>query len=546
MIRAISTISGRMTMTTFETTRRGALASGAAALTLAAASRAVAQAPQRTLVIGKNIADIISLDPAQTFEFTGGEIVSNLYDRLVQYDVDDTSRLLPALAERWRVEGDGKTIVFTLRDAKFASGNPVRPEDVVFSFSRVITLKKSPAFILAQLGWTPENVAEMVRKTGERDVTVRFTGNFSAAFALNAIAARPGAIVDQVEAMKNAKDGDLGNAWLGQNSAGSGPFRLVRVRAAEIVTLAANPNHFRGAPALQQVIYRHVPEAGAQRLMLEKGDIDIARDLGPDDVDAIANQTALKVDRFPAATIHFFTLNLKHEKLRSPALWEAMRYLVDYDGIANKLLRGTARVHQAFLPVGFAGAVTETPFKLDIAKAKEILAKAGIGETTVDMDVIDGSPFPQVAQILQANMAAAGIRVQIVPGAAAQVISKYRARNHQMMLIYWNPDFMDPHSNAKAFSYAVDIADGSPQSTTTWRNHWLIPELSKRTMDALAEPDPAKRPALYAALQKDVQRESPIVIMYQAQNVTARRANVSGYKQGPVNDLILYHGVNKS
>lgn len=506
---------------------------------------AAAQVPARTLVVAKNIDDIISLDPAQTFEFTGGEILANIYDRLVQYDVEDPTRLQPSLAASWQVGADGKTIAFTLRDAKFASGNPVRPEDVVFSFTRVIKLKKSPAFILAQLGWTPENVEQMVRKTGDREVTVAFTGNFSAAFALNAIAARPGAIVDQVEAMKNEKNGDMGNEWLGQNSAGSGPFRLQRVRAAENATLAANPTHFRGAPALQQVIYRHVPEAGAQRLLLEKGDVDIARDVGPDDLEVLSKAAGLRVERYPAATIHFFTLNLKHDKLKNPAIWEAMRWLVDYEGMAQKLLRGTMRVHQAYLPVGFPGAVQDTPYRLDVAKARDILAKAGIQNLEVDMDVIEGQPFAGIAQTLQSNMAQAGIKLNLVTGAAAQVISKYRARNHQMMLIYWNPDFMDAHSNAKAFSYATDISDGSPQSTTTWRNNWLIPELSKRTMDALGESDPAKRAAMYRDLQKDVMAQSPIVIMFQATNAVAMRANVQGYKQGVVNDLILYRGVSK-
>ena len=518
-----------------------------AALALAAllAAPAQAQIPPCTLVVAKNIADIISLDPAQTFEFTGGELVSNIYDRLVQYDVDDPSKLNPGLAESWSVGGDGKTIVFKLRDARFASGNPVRPEDVVFSISRVIRLNKAPAFILAQLGWKPDTVEQMVRKTGEREVTVSFVGDFSAAFALNAIAARPGAVVDQVEVMKNEAGGDLGNAWLGKNSAGSGPFRLQRITPSEAAVLAANPTHFRGPPALQQVIYRHVPEAGAQRLMVEKGDADIARDLTPDELEALAGKPGIKVERFPAATIHFFTFNLKHEKLRNPALWEAAKYLVDYEGMARTLLRGTMRVHQAYLPVGFAGAVEDTPYRLDVAKAKEILAKAGISGLEAEMDVIDGQPFNGIAQSLQATMAQAGIKLSIAPGAAAQVISKYRARNHQIMLIYWNPDFMDPHSNAKAFSYATDVSDAAPQSTTTWRNNWLIPELSKRTMAALAENDPARRAAMYGELQRDVMKESPIVIMFQATNAAALRAGVTGYKQGPVNDLILYRAVTK-
>ncbi len=199
-------------------TRRQFTAASLATLATPALGRmAQAQVPARALVVAKNIDDLISLDPAQTFEFTGGEIVANLYDRLVQYDIEDPTRLLPGLAESWRVSDDGKTIVFTLRQAQFASGNPVRPEDVVFSFHRVIRLNKAPAFILSQLGWNAGNIEQLIRKTGEREVTGTFTGDFSAAFVLNALGARPAAIVDQVEAMRNARDGDFGNAWLGQN-----------------------------------------------------------------------------------------------------------------------------------------------------------------------------------------------------------------------------------------------------------------------------------------------------------------------------------------
>jgi len=512
-----------------------------------AGRRAEAQVPARTLVVAKNIDDIISLDPAQTFEFTGGELVANIYDRLVQYDVEDPTRLQPSLAESWRVGPDGKTIIFTLREgAVFASGNPVRPEDVEFSFRRVIRLNKPPAFILAQMGWRPDNVDQLIRKTGPREVSVTYTENFSPAFVLNALGARPAAIVDQVEAMAHEQNGDLGNAWLGQNSAGSGAFRLARLRASESVALAANPRHFRGAPALEQVILRHVPEPGSQRLLLERGDIDIARDLGPDELAAVAQRQGLKVERFPQATIHFFTLNLRHERLRNPALWEAMRWLVDYDGIADRLLRGQMRVHQAFLPVGFPGALTDRPYRLDVARAREILARAGLQDgIAVEMDVISGAPFMDIAQSIQQTMAQANIRLTLVPGTSAQVITKYRARNHQMMLIYWNPDFMDPHSNAKAFAYNTNNADDAPQSTTTWRNSWLIPELSRRTVEALTAPDAAQRARLYEALQRDVQRESPIVIMFQAQAAAGMREVVRGYRQGPTNDLILYRGVAK-
>jgi peptide/nickel transport system substrate-binding protein len=506
-----------------------------------------AKTPANVLVVAKNIDDIVSLDPGQAYEFTSGEVVVNLYDRLVQYNPVDLSKVDPGLAESWKISDDGKTITFKLRGGvKFASGNPLRPEDVVFSFKRLIVLKKAPAFILAQFGWTPDNVEQMVKKVSADEVAVTLADNFAPSFVLNALAARPGSIVDEVEAMKNAKDGDFGNAWLTRNSAGTGPYVLRAWRAGEGVTLEANPTHFRGAPKLRQVVLRHVAEAGAQRLLIENGDADIARNLGPDQIEALKGKAGVSIENYPQAAVHFLSFNIKHEKLKNPALWEALRYLIDYDGIATTLLRGQMKVHQAFWPSGFAGSVEDKPYKLDVAKAKEILAKANIQPgLSIDMDMISSAPFTDIAQSIQSSMAQAGIKLNLIPGSSAQVITKYRARNHEAMLLYWGPDFMDPHSNAKAFAYNVDNSDGAPQSTTTWRNSWAPADLSAKTRAALVERDPGKRLDMYRELQRATMKDAPWAITFQAQAQVALRSEVKGFVHGPVSDLVFYREVTK-
>ena len=523
------------------------LLSAALFLSLAALPAAMAKTPANVLVVAKNIDDIVSLDPAQAFEFTSGEIVANIYDRLVEYTPGNLEKLTPALAESWAVSADGKTITFKLRaGAKFASGNPVRPEDVVFSFRRVILLKKAPAFILGQFGWTADNIDAMVRKASDSEVAVTIGETFAPSFVLNALAARPGSIVDEKTVSANVKDGDFGNAWLTRNSAGSGSFTLRSWRAGEGVVLDANPQTFRGAPKIRQVAFNHVAEAGAQRLLIEKGDIDVARNLGPDQIEALKGAAGLRVENYPQAALHFLSFNQKQEKLRDPAVWEAAKYLIDYDGIATSLLRGQMKVQQAFWPSGFAGSVEDRPYKLDVAKAKDILAKAKVAPgLTIDMDMISSAPFTEMAQSMQATFAQGGIKLNLVPGTSAQVITKYRARGHEAMLLYWGPDFMDPHSNAKAFAYNVDNADAAAQSTTAWRNGWLIPELSARTRAALVEPDAAKRLDMYRDLQRAVMKDSPWAMTFQAQAQVALRAEVKGFIHGPVSDLVLYRDVSK-
>ena len=95
---------------------------------------AYAATPADTLVVAQNIDDIVAIDPAQAYEFSSGEYVTNTYDRLVQYDATDTETLAAGLASEWTVDATAKTITFKLRDAKFTTGNPVRPQDVLFSW----------------------------------------------------------------------------------------------------------------------------------------------------------------------------------------------------------------------------------------------------------------------------------------------------------------------------------------------------------------------------------------------------------------------------
>lgn len=504
-----------------------------------------AKIPDNLLVVAKNIEDIVSLDPAEAFEFSGGEVVANIYLPLVQYDIKDPSQVIPAVASSWAATEDGKGILFTLdNDMKFASGNPVTFDDVLFSFERVLKLKKAPEFILSQLGWSVDNINEMVSSPESGKVLVKWAGDFGPSYVLNVLAARPASIVDKKTVMSHEKAGDLGNAWLNNHSAGTGSYQLKLYKPKEVLIMETN-NNSEVAPKIPSVLIKNTTEPSTQRLLLESGDADIVRDLGPDQIAALSGNDKVTISDHPGSAVHFISLNQKYNKLTNPALWQAMRYLVDYQGITEQLQKGQMRVHQAFLPVGFAGALTDTPYQLDVEKAKSILAEAGLKDIEISMDLINSPRFMDIAQSLQATMGKAGIKLVLKPGTGSQVITRYRARQHEGMLLYWGPDFFDPHSNAKAFSYNADNDDNNYQSTTTWRNAWFIPELSKKTLAALKESDPAKRAEMYVELQKSVQADSPIIIMFQEQNQVALGKGVKGYIQGSTPDLVRYHNVTK-
>ena len=269
-------------------------------------------------------------------------------------------------------------------------------------------------FIITQFGWTADNVDSHVKVVDPERVSVTITEDFSPALVLNALSAGVGSVVDMKLVQSHEKDGDMGYAWLKSNSAGSGPFKLKTWKANELVTLEANPDYRHGGPAMKRVILRHVPEPSGQRLLLEKGDVDIARNLTPDQVKGVMGNPDIAIDDSPKGTLVYMAANASHPILGKQDVNLALRYLVDYEGMSSTFLAGQFVVHQAFWPGGLWGALEDTPFTLDPGKAKSLLAKAGHGDGfDIRIDTLNNAPFPEIAQAIQATLARAGIKAKI-------------------------------------------------------------------------------------------------------------------------------------
>ena len=343
----------------------------------------------------------------------------------------------------------------------------------------------------------------------------------------------------------NKQGDDWGNGWLKTHSAGSGPYVLRVWRASETVTLEANPN-YPGKVNARRVTTRHVAEPASQLLLLQKGDVDIARNLGPDQLRSLANDAAYKVQRARKAAVMYMCMNQRHPELAKPKVREALKWAIDYDSIQRNIVSTTYDVHQSFLPTGFLGAIDDKPFRFDPARAKALLAEAGVPNGfSVTLDYSQAPPWSDVAQAIQGTFAQVGVKLNLLPGEQRQVITRMRARQHEMLLLYWSPDYMDPHSNAETFISNPDNSDNARAKTLAWRNSWSVPEMAARVAAAVREHDSEKRAEIYAELQREHQRVSPFMILLQAIEVAAMRANVSGLDIGPTNDRIYYASTAK-
>jgi peptide/nickel transport system substrate-binding protein len=346
--------------------------------------------------------------------------------------------------------------------------------------------------------------------------------------------------------MAHETDGDMGYEWLRTNSAGSGAYVLRSWKANASVVLEVNPTYRGGPAALKRVVIRHVAEPAAQSQLILRGDVDIARDIAPNQLAGVADNVEISATTVPQESLYYVGLNLKTAPFQNLKVRQAMHYLVDYDGMVNSFLEGKKKVHQTFWPSGLWASLDENMYNFDPAKAKALLAEAGFADGfEVTLDSPNSSPFSNIARSIQSTMAEGGIKVTIVLGEQKSVLTKYRARQHQMLLINWGPDYMDPHTNADSFARNPDNSDNAKSKPLAWRNSWDIPEITRMTDAAVRERDEGKREQMYKDLQRKVMEEGPFIIMFQETKQLARRSNVKNFIMGPSSDVTYYNLTTK-
>ncbi|MCX6048977.1 MAG: ABC transporter substrate-binding protein [Chloroflexi bacterium] len=478
-----------------------------------------------TLIFAADLTDLISLDPAVAYEFGGIQAEGSFYETLVSFDAGDPE-IKPLLAESWDVKdsGDLWTLTFKLNPkATFASGKPVTAEDVVYSWSRAIDLNKSPAFLLIDVGQvTKENLKAVDAQTFE----VKLPKAVSPQVFLSVISFTIAAVVEKAVVEANKGD-DMGSTWLNDNSAGSGPYVLDKWDRSVGITLKANENYWGTPPLMKQVIMQNTSELANLQAAIETGDADIVQDLGAEQAATLKDNPDVDLVVGQSTSLTYIGMNATKAPLDNVDVREAIRYAINYDDIIS-LLKGSAQLVQEIIPIGFLGHTGNNPFKQDITKAKELLAKAGVAEGTEIEFIVPvgtaagGIEWSTLAAKIQNDVEQIGLKLNIKQVQQSELLKIYRAQEGQMVFINWGPDFPDPDGNVTPFA-------NYEAKSLAWRNAWNSPDAIALSKQAAAEQDPAKRTELYKQLTELVQHTGPYVLLYQPTRTFGVRKNITGF-----------------
>ena len=489
-----------------------------------------AQSRRDTLVIGIDISDTVTLDPVRQAQYTPPMTLAATYDALVALTPDDLVNVKPALATSWQRTPDGRGWRFTLRDGvKFASGNPMTAEDVRWTFMRLLNMKEQ----------TQQYLKSVDRVVAVDAKTVDFIMNAPNAPVLPILAAPGNGILEKAAVMaqggtdaENAREADKATDWLNNNSAGTGPFRLVRWERNSQIQLVRNPHYWGGPSPFERVIIRHLSDSAAQLLAVRRGDVHAAFNLIPEQIATLAGDSGVRIDRMPS--LDFVYMAVTESPQANPVLAKkearhAIGYAIDYDGILGSLLGGAAVRPAHFLPIGVNGSTEriarEVGFNTNLDRARQMLQAAGVPDG-FEMEIaygnaaVAGISYQVLGQKLQADLARVGIRVRLNPMDQVNLRTAYTTgRMAGGVLTFWNPP-----------AVSNDLWASAVVERVARRVHWTVPQaMTDLVKRASEEQDLEKAAGLWVEWQRGVVDVAHHFILFQPTYQIAVRNTVGAF-----------------
>ncbi|MBY5415698.1 ABC transporter substrate-binding protein [Rhizobium leguminosarum] len=478
--------------------------------------------------------DITTLDPAIGYDWVNWSMIKSLYSRLMDY-APGTPNPVPSLADSFTVSPDGLTYTFKLhKGVKFSNGREVVASDVKYSIERAVDPKTQgpgAGFFGAIKGFEDETGGKTTTLSGIEtpdDGTVIFNLSRPDATFLHVLAINFASVVPK-EAVEAAA-GDFG-----KKPVGSGTFILKDWTIGQQLVFERNKDYFvKGVPYIDSFKVEVGQEPLVALLRLQKGEVDIAGDGIPPakflEIKNSAEGAQMIVDGEQLHT-GYITLNTKVKPFDNLKVRQALNMAINKHRI-TRILNGRATPANQPLPPLMPGYDKSfTGYAYDVAKAKALLAEAGYpdGFETV-LYSTNTDPQPRIAQAIQQDLAAVGVKAEVRALAQANVIAAGGTEGEAPMIwsggMAWIADFPDP---SNFYGPILGCAGAVPGG---WNWSWYCnADLDKRAVAADSMSDPAKAAERTAAWDKiftDIMADAPWIPVINERRVVAKSLRMGG------------------
>ena len=496
-----------------------------------------AQDDLETLTIAMN-GTPSDLDVHSAYDYRSAIALRGPYEGLIALKGGATDEYEGVIAESWEANADKSVWTFSIRPGvTFHDGSPVDAEAVRASFERFLTLGLGPSSAIARF------VSDPAKITAPDAMTVVFDLGKPQPLFESYLTSQYGPLVMNTKlVMEEEADGDLGHGWaqLNEEGLGTGPYRIVSFDPNQQLVMERYDGYWRGWEGAHfgRVEIRVVTENETRRQLIEQGDVDIVDNLVPEALLALEQNPDLVVNRSYSSEVDYLMLTVTGP-LASPEARQALCHAFPYEEVVQGVYKGygkravgpVAEVVRGFDPATFS-------YTTDLAKAKELLAQAGVEEgTEITLTQESGDENVKAAMgLFQANLAEIGLNLTIdtvdLGTFTATIFGDAPVEERPMVVPwFWWPDYNDAWNHV--YPQVSCEAWGSKGTNSGFYCNPRVEELLNASRD---EADPAAYQAALTEIQQIVTRDDPAAIYYmQREWTTILRKQIQGFVFNPIN-----------
>ncbi|AQS05379.1 ABC transporter substrate-binding protein [Clostridium beijerinckii] len=451
--------------------------------------------------------------------------IKALYSPLYMYNSDKVEYFL---AESMTPSEDKLTYTAKLRkDVKWSDGVKFTADDVVFTYNEMLNEKNA--------GWAYSQLI-----FNGKPVKVEKVDDYTVNFILPEVSAPAMELLGDIFIMpKHVYEGETNfeNSEKNAKPVGTGPYKLEEYKAGQYVKLVKNDDYFLGAPQIQNVVFKTIPDANTAKLSLQKGEINALIVQSSDLKD-------LKSDKLTSYTydegrIAYMVMNSKSVKLQNEDVRKAIFYALNRKDMINAAFGSDEYAKEAytFLP-NESKYHTDDVEKYDYNqdKAKELLAKAGVSGLKLKLGYVGNNvPYQKEAAIIQQNLKAVGIDVELSGGEDAAITKKMK----------------DPNSDYDMFlgGYIMGIDPDTFNSLFIPGSHNYSHFDDNKLVDLFnagrVEKDEAKRKEIYNDAQKQIQNDAYFYPILENKRILVMSSNVDGVKDAALVPVYTFEDMSK-
>jgi peptide/nickel transport system substrate-binding protein len=454
-----------------------------------------------------------TMDPHLSGSKIDRQVYHNMYEPLVI--IDNKLQIKPGLAESWEIP-EPKTVVFKLRKGvKFHDGTDFNAEAAKFNFERMATEPKS-----VRKG----EIASIDSAQVVDEHTLKLNLKRPDSALLATLTDRAGMMISPKVVRERGPDLERNAA-----GAGTGPFEFVEWVKDDHLTLKRNENYWdkQGGPYLDQIRYRPIPDDTVKLQSAQAGEIDVMDYVQPRDVAAVkADQSLVEVD-VPSLASFWYQINTVKPPFDNKALRQAVALAVDTEQIVKGVWLGVGVPSNGPIsPSSWAYDDAIKPIKRDLVKAKEKLAEGGMPNGLTFSLTTNNIPINvQEAEVIKAQLAEAGITMNINLVDSARLLADGNAKNFDLISYQWSGR-PDPDGNTYQFFHTVQ---GTSLNWSSFSNT-KADELLDKTREVS---DQAERKKLYSEFIKILHEEMPALFIVHPIEPKAFSPKVQGYDPVP-------------